>query len=245
MQTFHAGDYKTHMNERDIRLLFETSHWSKARVIYENAEAGWKVQLIPNDQTNPTHTLSSKRGGYRIFKTSDSAISRCKDLGFTDIRLEFESIHCNYAAMKAPGKTILLVEDNDDDVELTLRAFEKSELNNQVIVTKDGKEALDYLFGQDKYASRNIKNQPNLILLDINLPKLSGLEVLKKIRENEATRFVPVVMLTTSDETQDVMTGYQLGSNSYIKKPVNFQVFSTVINDLGQYWLQTNTPAPQ
>lgn len=233
------------MNERDIRLLFETNHWLEAKVIHDTAEAGWKVQLTPNNANNQTHMLSSKRGGPRIFKTSDSAISRCKDLGFTNITLKFESIHSNYAAMKAPGKTILLVEDNDDDVELTLRAFEKSELNNQVVVTKDGKEALDYLFGKNKYASRNIKTLPNLILLDINLPKLSGLEVLKKIRENEATRFVPVVMLTTSDETQDVMTGYKLGSNSYIKKPVNFQVFSSVINDLGQYWLQTNTPAPQ
>jgi len=233
------------MNERDIRLLFETNHWSEAKVIHDTAEAGWKVQLIPNNTNNQIHMLSSKRGGPRIFKTSDSAISRCQDLGFANITLQFESIHSNYAAMKAPGKTILLVEDNDDDVELTLRAFEKSELNNQVVVTKDGKEALDYLFGENKYASRNIKTLPNLILLDINLPKIGGLEVLKKIRENEATRFVPVVMLTTSDETQDVMTGYKLGSNSYIKKPVNFQVFSSVINDLGQYWLQTNTPAPQ
>ena len=233
------------MNERDIRLLFETNHWAEAKVILDTGLNGWKIQLLPNNPNNQVHTLSSKRGeGARIFKTSDAAISRCHDLGFANINVEFESIHTDTSSMTGVGKTVLLVEDNDDDVELTLRAFEKSKLKNQIIVTKDGKEALDYLFADGKYNNRNARELPNLILLDINLPKLSGLEVLKRIRENDVTRFVPVVMLTTSDETQDVVTGYRLGSNSYIKKPVNFKIFSSVINDLGQYWLQTNTPAP-
>ena len=232
------------MNERDIRLLFETNHWSEAKVIHDTALNGWKVKLLPNNVNNQIHTLSSKRGLPRVFKTSDSAISRCHDLGFSKISLQFENIHTEQNRITKGGKTILLVEDNDDDVELTLRAFEKSNLNNNVVVTRDGREALDYLFAIGKYNTRNSRELPNLVLLDISLPKLSGLEVLKQIRDNNTTRFVPVIMLTTSDESQDVITGYKLGSNSYIKKPVNFKVFSTVINDLGQYWLKTNTPAP-
>ena len=232
------------MNERDIRLLFTSDHWSDAKVTHDASESGWKVMLMPCNHRNPAHTLSSKRGTPRIFKTSDTAISWCKDIGFSNISLQFEDIFGGDTNL-AVEQTVLLVEDNADDVELTLMAFQKSKLNNKVVVTKDGKEALDYLFAQGDYAERNPQELPNLILLDINLPKLSGLDVLKEIRSNEITRFVPVVLLTTSDEFQDVVTGYKLGSNSYIKKPVSFQVFTDVINDLGQYWLQINTPPTQ
>jgi len=233
------------MNERDIRLLFTSDHWLEAKVIHDAVESGWKVSLLPRNSHNPAHTLSSKRGTPRIFKTSDTAISWCKELGFSNISLQFEGIYGGDADMIGIEQTVLLVEDNDDDVELTLMAFQKSNLKNQVVVTKDGKQALDYLFAKGEYSTRNAEDVPNLVLLDINLPKLSGLDVLKEIRDNETTRFIPVVLLTTSDEFQDVVTGYKLGSNSYIKKPVSFQVFSDVINDLGKYWLQVNTPPPQ
>ena len=232
------------MNERDIRLLFTSDHWSDAKVIHDASESGWKVLLLPCNHRNPAHTLSSKRGTPRIFKTSDTAISWCTDIGFSNISLQFEDIFGGDNNMGIE-QTVLLVEDNDDDVELTLMAFQKSKLNNKVVVTKDGKEALDYLYANGEYSTRNPKEVPDLILLDINLPKLSGLEVLKEIRDNNATRFVPVVLLTTSDEFQDIVTGYKLGSNSYIKKPVSFQVFTDVINNLGQYWLQINTPPVQ
>jgi len=233
------------MNERDVRLLFDADHWLDAKVIHDADDGGWKVLLLPKNPNNPPHVLSSKRGTPRVFKTSDTAISWCKDLGFLNITLHFDGIYDEQAAMANSEKTVLLVEDNDDDVELTLRAFEKSDLKSKVEVTKDGKQALDYLFAKGDYSARNVTDVPNLILLDINLPKLSGLDVLKEIRSHETTQFVPVVLLTTSDEYQDVVTGYQLGSNSYIKKPVSFQVFADVINDLGQYWLQINTPPPQ
>ena len=232
------------MNERDIRLLFSSDHWAEAKIIHDATDNGWKVLLLPQNDKNPAQVLSSKRGTPRVFKTSDTAIFWCKDIGFSNITLQFDGMQNGPADMTDSEKTVLLVEDNDDDVELTLKAFKKSNLNNRVIVTKDGRQALDYLFAQGEYDSRNARDVPNLILLDINLPKMNGLEVLKEIRDNEATRFVPVVMLTTSDELQDVVTGYKLGSNSYIKKPVSFRVFADVINDLGQYWLQTNTPAP-
>ncbi len=232
------------MNERDVRLLFEAGHWSEAKVIRDPQMDGWRVLLIAKNESNPSQILSSKRGSSRIFKTSDTAIQWCKELGFQDITIQFNTFN-NPAPISKTSPVVLLVEDNPDDIELTKRAFETTELRVNLDVTTDGQEALDYLFAQGKFSHRDINNLPKLILLDINLPKLSGLEVLKQIRSNEMTRFIPVVLLTTSDEFCDVAEGYQLGSNSYIKKPVNFKVFSEVIQDLGQYWLHINTPPPR
>ena len=141
-------------------------------------------------------------------------------------------------------KVILLVEDNPDDVELTKMAFEKNNIANRVIVAKDGVEALDYMFGTGLYAGRNAKDIPIVILLDLKLPKIDGLEVLKSIRQNEFTRLTPVVILTSSAEEKDVINGYNMGASSYIRKPVNFEQFTDAIKHLGLYWLVWNEPLP-
>lgn len=137
-------------------------------------------------------------------------------------------------------KVILLVEDNADDEMLTIRALKKNKILNEVVVAHDGPEALDYLFGTGKYAGRDMSVQPQVVLLDLNLPKLSGLEVLKRIRAEESTRLLPVVILTTSNEEKDLLGSYSLGANSYIRKPVDFEQFSEAIRQLGMYWLVLN-----
>jgi len=136
--------------------------------------------------------------------------------------------------------TILLVEDNPSDIALTRRAFEKEHINNELIVAEDGQEALDYLFGEGKYTSRDLHQQPVLILLDLNLPKIEGHEVLRRIRADERTRPLLVVILTSSREDEDVLKSYNLGVNSYIRKPVDFPQFSEAIKQLGLYWLVIN-----
>jgi CheY-like chemotaxis protein len=142
-------------------------------------------------------------------------------------------------------KIILLVEDNPDDVALTTRAFKKNNISNKVIVAKDGVEALDYLFGKGMYAGRDVKDTPVIVLLDLKLPRIDGLEVLRSIRQNEFTKLLPVVILTSSAEEQDVINGYKLGVNSYIRKPVDYNQFSEAIKYLGLYWLVWNEPPPR
>lgn len=138
-------------------------------------------------------------------------------------------------------KTILLVEDNADDEALTLRALRKYNLANKIDIVRDGAEALDYLFCKGSYSHRELLEKPQLILLDINLPKLDGIDVLKAIRENQHTRHVPVVMLTTSDQENDMVRSYDNGANSYIKKPVDFNEFMEAVSQLGVYWLTINS----
>ena len=135
---------------------------------------------------------------------------------------------------------ILLVEDNPDDVELTLRALKKHKLANKVLVAKDGAEALEYIFATGAYADRNIDNRPKVILLDLKLPKVDGLAVLRRIKSDEQTRQIPVVVLTSSQEEPDVIESYRLGVNSYIVKPVDFTKFADCVSDLGLYWLLVN-----
>jgi two-component system response regulator len=142
------------------------------------------------------------------------------------------------------NRVVLLVEDNPDDVELTLRAFRKNNISNKVVVAKDGVEALDYLFGTGVHTGRDVKDMPIIVLLDLKLPKIDGLEVLKRIRKNESTRLLPVVILTSSAEQKDVIDGYSLGANSYVRKPVNFEQFVEAIKHLGLYWLLWNEPPP-
>lgn len=141
-------------------------------------------------------------------------------------------------------KTILLVEDNPDDEELALMAFEQSNIINKVVVVRDGAEALEYLFGTGRYANRNLSNTPAVVLLDLKLPKIDGLEVLRRLRADEQTKFIPVVVLTTSKEEQDVINSYRLGCNSYVRKPVDFTEFVNAAQQLGLYWLCMNEALP-
>lgn len=140
---------------------------------------------------------------------------------------------------------ILLVEDNPDDQALTLRAFRKNNLSNEVVIASDGAEALDYLFGTGAYAGRDVSDLPQLVLLDLKLPKVDGLEVLRRIRADDNTRLLPVVILTSSKEERDLIEGYRLGANSYVRKPVNFDEFVDAARQLGLYWLLLNEMPPR
>jgi len=137
---------------------------------------------------------------------------------------------------------ILLVEDNPNDVELTLRALKKHNLANKVHVVKDGAEALEYILATGAYAHRDINHNPKVILLDLKLPKVDGLEVLRQIKSNERTKLIPVVVLTSSKEERDLVESYRLGANSYIAKPVDFESFVKAVSELGLYWLLLNQP---
>ena len=141
-------------------------------------------------------------------------------------------------------KVILLVEDNPDDEALTLRALKKNNVKNEVVVARDGAEALEYLFGSGKFAGRDASVIPQFVLLDLKLPKLDGLEVLRQLRADPRTKLLPVVILTTSNEERDRFAGYDLGANSYIRKPVDFDQFIEAVRQLGLYWLILNEMPP-
>ena len=143
------------------------------------------------------------------------------------------------------NKIILLVEDNPSDIKLTKRALEQNQITNELIVAEDGGEALDYLFATGQYAGRDIRDLPAVVLLDLKLPKIDGLEVLQRIRANELTRLMPVVILTSSDQEADMIASYNLGANSYIRKPVDFKQFTDAVRTLGMYWLLLNEPPPK
>jgi len=142
-------------------------------------------------------------------------------------------------------KSILLVEDNPDDEILTVHALTMSGICNEIVVAHDGVEALEYLFGEGAYAGRDVTQQPAVVLLDLNMPKLSGLEVLERLRADPRTRRLPVVILTTSREEQDLAASYDLGANSFVRKPVDFEQFAEVARNLGMYWLLMNELAPR
>jgi len=142
-------------------------------------------------------------------------------------------------------KIILLVEDNPDDEALTLRALQKSNIMNQVVVARDGAEALDYLFATGAYTGRDANELPELVLLDLKLPKVDGLEVLQRLRADERTKLLPVVVLTSSNEQRDILESYNLRANSYIRKPVDFVQFREAVRQLGLYWLVLNVPPSQ
>ena len=142
-------------------------------------------------------------------------------------------------------QVILLVEDSSSDEELTLRALKKHNIANRVVVTRDGAEALDYLFVQGSHAGRNPEEVPQVVLLDLNLPKIGGLEVLRRMRADERTRRIPVVVLTSSDEEKDILSSYDLGANSFVRKPVDFAQFVDAARQLGLYWLVLNERPPK
>ncbi|MCU0550744.1 MAG: response regulator [Leptolyngbya sp. Prado105] len=148
--------------------------------------------------------------------------------------------------MNANGddRVILLVEDNPDDEALAIRALKRHRIGNEIVVAHDGVEALDYLFGTGIYAGRDTTLKPSVVLLDLKLPRINGLEVLRRLRENDETKLLPIVVLTTSSEENDLLTSYSLGCNSYICKPVDFSQFSEAIRQLGMYWLLMNEPPP-
>lgn len=141
-------------------------------------------------------------------------------------------------------KVILLVEDNPDDEELTLIALKESNILNKVIVARDGVEALDYLFGTGNHSEKPPNQPPQIVLLDLKLPKISGLEVLERMRADPRTQFIPVVILTSSSEEEDILTSYKLGANSYVRKPVEFHRFADAVQHLGLYWLLLNEMPP-
>jgi two-component system response regulator len=143
------------------------------------------------------------------------------------------------------SSTILLIEDNPDDEALTLRALKKNNISNHVVVARDGVEALDYLFGTGAHSGRDISVHPQVILLDLKLPKVDGLGVLRKIRGDARTKLLPVVILTSSKEERDLLEGYDLGANSYVRKPVDFIAFVEAVRQLGLYWLVLNETPPE
>ncbi|HET9642868.1 MAG TPA: response regulator [Burkholderiaceae bacterium] len=147
--------------------------------------------------------------------------------------------------MQEQSKTILLVEDNPDDAMLTLRAFKRSHLMNPISVVRDGVEALDFVFGRNAYSERGDAALPALVILDLKLPKLDGLGVLKALRADHRSRYLPVVILTSSKEEQDLVSGYALGANSYVRKPVDFAEFLEAVKVLGMYWMMLNEPPPE
>jgi len=142
-------------------------------------------------------------------------------------------------------QAILLVEDNDDDAELTLMAFQAARISNPILRVRDGVEALDYLFGRDSYSGRDLDDLPVVVLLDLNLPRLGGLDVLKAVRSAEHTRHLPVVVLTSSDEEKDRLAAYSQFANSYVRKPVDYAQFGAASRELGLYWLVLNRPPPR
>jgi two-component system, response regulator len=139
-------------------------------------------------------------------------------------------------------KVILLVEDNPDDEALTLRALRKHNVTNQVVVARDGAEAIDWLFGTGQHADRDMEIVPQVILLDLKLPKVDGLEVLRRVRSDDRTHLLPIVILTSSKEEEDILNGYRLGANSYVRKPVDFVEFTDAVRQLGLFWLLLNQP---
>ncbi|MEY2929643.1 MAG: hypothetical protein RL033_392 [Pseudomonadota bacterium] len=142
-------------------------------------------------------------------------------------------------------KLILLIEDNESDELLTVRALEKAQVANEIVVVRDGEEALAYLFGTGVYAGRDTRQLPNVALLDLNLPKIGGLDVLRRVRADDRTRHLPVVVLTSSGEERDVVQSYQLGANAYVRKPVDFNEFAQATRALGLFWLLVNEPPPK
>lgn len=227
------------MEERDIRLLFKAGHWKNAIIIPGREAHGWEVLLVSKQQDQEPVTLATKRGGARIFKTSDAALVWCQQIGFNFVKVQLVPVGGDQQSRSqniSGNGSILLVEDNEDDLDLALYAFKSHQLADKVIVKRDGMEAVDYLFGNENISSR----LPRLVILDLNLPRLGGLEVLEKIRQHELTRLLPVVILTGSELDADIRRSYELGVNSYIFKPTDIDQLISVVAQLEIYWSGLN-----
>ncbi len=232
------------MQEREVRLLFEKGHLTRAQVVPDVDLDGWNVLLRGDSHSDTSEVLSAKRGGPRVFKTSDAAITWCHEIGFKTVIFKLDS-HMADASRSTSGacKSILLVEDNEDDVLLTRRAFRKRNLDSLLVVKRDGKEALDFLFADANEDSSS--DLPCLVLLDLKLPKLNGFDVLREIRNCATTRSIPVIILSSSQESQDVKRGYDLGTNSYLRKPTTQDNFEVMVEHIEEYWLHLNVPPPE
>ncbi len=228
------------MNERDVRLLFDAGHWSGTSVVYIAEDKAWRVYINALEK-DEQETLTLKTGAPRNFKTSDTAIHWCHEIGFKKIAVHLSSTKPSRQTDLQKSLKIVLIEDNPDDIELTLRVFQNLNANIDVLVLEDGDEATEFLFAKGKYQSRQKNELPKIILLDLKLPKVSGHEVLKQIRANDATKHIPVVVLSTSTESGDIRLSYELGSNSYINKPVVYEEFCSALEEIGRYWLNINT----
>jgi len=228
------------MNERDIRLLFEADHWSGASVIYIDEYRAWQVYINALEK-NEQEMLTLKTGAPRNFKTSDTAIHWCHEIGFKKIAVHLSLTKPTNLNTSQKSLKIVLIEDNPDDIALTLRVFQDLNTNIDVLVLEDGVEATGFLFAKGKYQSRKTNELPKIILLDLSLPKLDGHEVLKQIRANDSTKHIPVVVLSTSTKEADIHLSYKLGGNSYISKPTIYEEFYNAIEGIGRYWLDVNT----
>lgn len=227
------------MEERDIRLLFQADHWKSALVVPRQEADGWQVVVEPKSEDEPSELLTCKRGGTRIFKTSDSALAWCQQMGFGFVKVQLAPMDAGVSLFKNSlhkGHSILLVEDNEDEADLAIHALRRNKIAENIIVKRDGMEAIDYLFDEIMDSSQ----LPSLIILDLSLPRLSGLEVLEKIRSHQRTKCLPVVVLTKSEQSSDIKKSYELGINSYVFKPNDFAEFNHVIEQLGTYWSELN-----
>src|SRR5919108_4253986 len=196
--------------------------------------------------TRPTSSRARESGSPRSSESSTATAARCGPRGPPAVARPFTSrfeVEPSMHDRSMHDRSILLVEDNPDDEALTRRALTKNNIQNEVVVARDGAEALDWLFGTGSHAGHPA--MPELVLLDLKLPKVDGLEVLRRIRSNPGTRLLPVVILTSSREEKDVVNGYGLGANSYIRKPVDFGQFVEAVRQLGLYWLVLNEPPPR
>lgn len=227
------------MEERDIRLLFQAGHWKSALVVPRSEFDGWQVVLQAESTDEDSVVLSCKRGGTRIFKTSDSALAWCQQIGFTFVKVQLAPLDVaqglNFQGVSMID-SILLVEDNEDDADLALHALKKHKVAEKIIVKRDGEEAMDYLFQEAEDSDK----LPSLIILDLGLPRVSGLEVLEEIRKHESTKSLPVIVLSTSEQKSDIQKSYELGINSYVFKPSDFGAYNKVIAQLGSYWSELN-----
>ena len=231
------------MNEKDVKLLFNAGHWQSATVKYAPEETSWLVELNSVRDDEP-QVLSLKSGAPRFFKTSDAALGWCREIGITKITVKLHKLALANDAGDTKASNILLIEDDNNDIELTLKAIQRLDVHFDMTVCRDGQEALDFLFARGKFQNRDINELPQLILLDLNLPKISGHEVLKSIRENPSSRYIPVVILSNSDEETDIVKGYSMGINSYVRKSIDYEEFCDTIRELGHYWLCTNVSPP-